>query len=471
MLRGLIPLSRCLARELKLSQRAPRTGSESRKQRRRFVRGSAAGASAFAGKSGMMRAMKNRAVRITLSAAAVLLLQACAAPARLQAVPPELSARAEIPGMPGVRYIGNGDLSELARIGVESLRKEQEYLAQQGRTGPLPPAVFLAISGGGDKGAYTAGLLNGWTAAGTRPEFKIVTGVSTGALIAPFAFLGEKYDATLTEVYTKTSPKDVLKPRSLIGGIFSDALADNAPLWALTRKFVTADLLKEVAAEYAKGRFLLIGTGDIDARRPVIWDMGKIATYGTPEALNLFVSVLMASAAIPVGFPPVMIDVEADGKHYQEMHVDGGTMAQVFAYPPSIRIDQLSAAAGLTRKRTLYVIRNARLDADWAQVERKTVNIGGRAVSSLLQTQGIGDLYRIYTTAERDGVDFNLAFIPATFNAVHKEDFDNEYMSKLYDVGYDLAVKGFPWAKLPPYFATGDAATVAATPAATPAKQ
>ena len=258
----------------------------------------------------------------------------------------------------------------------------------------------------------------------------------------------------------------MLKPRSLLGGIFSDAMADNAPLWALTRKFVTASLLKEIAAEYAKGRFLLIGTGDIDARRPVIWDMGKIATYGTPEALNLFVSVLMASAAIPVGFPPVMIDVEVDGKRYQEMHVDGGTMAQVFAYPPSIRLDQRAAAAGFTRKRTLYVIRNARLDADWAQVERKTVNIGGRAVSSLLQTQGIGDLYRIYATAERDGVDFNLAFIPATFNAVHKEDFDHEYMSKLYDVGYDLAVKGFQWAKLPPNFtAAGDLTTTAANPA------
>ena len=145
-------------------------------------------------------------------------------------------------------------------------------------------------------------------------------------------------------------------------------MADNAPLWALTRKSVTADLLKEVAAEYAKGRFLLIGTGDIDARRPVIWDMGKIATYGTPEALDLFVSVMMASASIPVGFPPVMIDVEADGKHYQEMHVDGGTMAQVFAYPPSIRIEQLSAAAGLTRKRTLYVIRNA----GWTRTGRRS---------------------------------------------------------------------------------------------------
>jgi len=403
---------------------------------------------------------------MVLCAVALSLIQACAsAPERLEAVPPELTARAEVPGMPGVRYVAGGDMSELAEIGVDSLRLERDYLAKQGHTGPLPPSAFLAISGGGDKGAYTAGLLNGWTAAGTRPEFKLVTGISTGALIAPFAFLGPNYDAILTEVYTTTSPEDVLERRSLLAGLFSDAMADNAPLWALTRKFVTADLLREVAAEYAKGRFLLIGTGDIDARRAIIWDMGKIASYGTPEALELFVSVLMASASIPVGFPPVMIDVEVDGKRYQEMHVDGGTMSQVFAYPASIRLDEETAAAGGERQRTLYVIRNSRLDPDWAQTERKTMSIGGRAVSSLIHTQGIGDLYRIYATAERDGVDFNLAFIPPSFTVPHKEDFDTEYMRQLYDVGYDLAVKGFVWAKTPPGFAPPTDAPAAAAAA------
>jgi predicted acylesterase/phospholipase RssA len=363
--------------------------------------------------------------------------------------------------MPGVRYAATGDMIEFGQLAVELIRREQAYLATQGRTGPLPPARFLAISGGGDKGAYTAGLLNGWTAAGTRPEFKLVTGISTGALIAPFAFLGEKYDATLTEVYTTTSQEDVLEPRSLLAGIFSDAMADNTPLWNLTRKFVTEDVLKEVAAEYAKGRALLIGTADIDARRAIIWDMGKIATYGGPAALDLFVRVMMASASIPVAFPPVLIDVEADGKRYQEMHVDGGTVAQVFAYPVTVRVHELTAAGG-DRERTLYVIRNARLDPDWAQVERRTMSIGGRAISSLIHTQGIGDLYRIYTTTERDNVDFNLAVIPATFNVPHEEDFNTEYMRQLYDVGYDLAAKGFTWMKGPPGLAlAGDAAATA----------
>ena len=393
---------------------------------------------------------------------ALLFIEGCSSRLeRVEAVPPELTARAEIPGMPGVRYIPGGDMTELGRIGVESVSKERAYRASQAQTGPLPPAVYLAISGGGDKGAYTAGLLNGWTAAGTRPEFKLVTGISTGALIAPLAFVGAKYDAKLKEVYTTISPEDVLERRSLLAGIFSDAMADNAPLWALTRETVTMELLKEVAAEYAKGRFLLIGTADIDARRPVIWDMGKIASYGTPEALDLFISVMMASTSIPVGFPPVLIDVEVDSRRYQEMHVDGGTMSQVFAYPVSLNVGALAQAADIDRERTLYVIRNSRLDPDWAQVERKTMSIGGRAVSSLIHTQGVGDLFRMYAAAQRDDVDFNLAFIPSTFTVPHAQDFDNAYMRALYDVGYELAAQGFPWMKVPPNFDNPSVATAA----------
>jgi hypothetical protein len=394
-----------------------------------------------------------------LSIVIVLLNQGClSAPSRLNAVPHELTAKAEIPGMSGVRFVAGGDMTEFFDLSVEGTRREQEYLASQGLNGPLPPAFFLAISGGGDNGAFTAGLLNGWTQQGTRPEFKLVTGISTGALIAPFAFLGSNYDATLKTVYTTISPKDVIKHRNLFAGVFGDAMADNAPLWKLTRKTVTADLLKAIAAEYAKGRFLLVATADIDARRPIIWNMGKIASYGTPQALDLFISVMIASASIPGGLPPVMINVQVDGKHYQEMHVDGGTMAQVFAYPSAISAKEMAAATGFSRERTLYVIRNARLDPDWAQVQRSTMSIAGRAVASLIQQQGIGDLYRIYATSQRDGVDFNLGFIPSTFDEPHKEEFDNTYMRALYDVGYAMALKGFPWQKLPPGFAPAVAA-------------
>lgn len=400
-----------------------------------------------------------RSVGFLVAASLLVAVQGCGTvPTRLAAVPTELTAKAEIPGMPGVRYVAGGDMTELGRIAIESVRIEQALLAKQGHKGSLPPAAFLAISGGGDNGAYTAGLLNGWTAAGTRPEFKLVTGISTGALIAPFAFLGPAYDATLKEVYTTISPKDVLSPRNIVEGLLGDAMADNAPLWVLTRKYVNAELLKAIAAEYAKGRFLMIATADLDARRGLIWDMGKIASYGGPKALDLFVTIMIASASIPGAFPPVMIDVEAGGKAYQELHVDGGAMAQVFAYPPAIRIKELAAEAGFTRERKLYVIRNARLDPDWAHVERKTMSIAGRAIASMIHTQGIGDLYRIYATAQRDGVDFNLTFIPGSFNFPHKEEFDNAYMRALYDVGYAWAMKGLPWVKVPPGFAPATAA-------------
>jgi hypothetical protein len=159
---------------------------------------------------------------------------------------------------------------------------------------------------------------------------------------------------------------------------------------------------------------------------------------------------MLASAAIPGAFPPVMVDVEANGKRYQEMHVDGGAMAQVFLYPPSLKVADESKRAGIRRERKLYIIRNARLDPDWAEVERRTFSIASRAISSLIQTQGIGDLYKIYAETQRDGIDFNLAYIPKTFYAPHKEDFDTDYMRKLFQTGYDLAARGYRWEKAPP---------------------
>jgi hypothetical protein len=145
-----------------------------------------------------------------------------------------------------------------------------------------------------------------------------------------------------------------------------------------------------------------------------------------------------------------MIDVEVDGRAYQEMHVDGGAMAQVFLYPPSIRAGGAAATPPVERRRVAYVIRNARLDPEWAEVERRTVSISARAISSLIHSQGVGDLYQIYSTARRDGVDFNLAFIPATFDVPHPREFDTEYMRSLYAFAYDQAVRGYPWRKAPP---------------------
>jgi predicted acylesterase/phospholipase RssA len=378
-----------------------------------------------------------------------LLAQGCSAPSRKEAVPAALTGQAEVPGLPGVRYRLT-DIETMAQEGAAALEREKRYLASTGHKGPLPPANYLAVSGGGDAGAFGAGLLNGWTKAGNRPQFKLVTGISTGALIAPFAFLGPKYDDRLKDFYTNIGPADIVEHRSLWAAITNDALADNRPLWNRVAKEVDRALLDEIAAEYDKGRLLLIATGDLDARQAVIWNMTKIASSRDPRALELFRTVMVTSAAIPGAFPPTMIDVEAGGRAYQEMHVDGGAMAQVFLYPPSLSASMPKGSAPAERKRVAYIIRNSRLDPEWAQVERQTLSIMGRAVTSLITMQGVGDLYRIYATTQRDKVDFNLAFIPKTFDAPHPHEFDTEYMRKLYAFAYGLAVNGYPWQKTPP---------------------
>jgi predicted acylesterase/phospholipase RssA len=379
------------------------------------------------------------------------LLSGCAAPGRLEAVPPAQQGAAVVEGMTtGIRYWQTDDLMLLEQDALDAYAREAKMAAAAGNNGSLPPANFLAISGGGEDGAFGAGLLVGWTESGTRPEFKVVTGISTGALTAPFAFLGPRYDAQLKAVYTTIGAKDVLEERGLLAAIFQDALADNAPLQKLVAKFVTPEMLREIAAEHAKGRSLLIGTTNIDARKPVMWNIGKIAASDNPKALELVRKILVASAAIPAAFPPMMIDVYVDGKHYQEMHVDGGASAQVFVYPPQLKLAEITQEAGITRDRRAFIIRNSRLDPDWADTKRKTLSIAQRAVSSLIQNQGVGDLYRIYTTTERDGVDFNLAFIPASFNVPLPQPFDQHYMNELYKVGYDLGRAGYHWAKAPP---------------------
>jgi predicted acylesterase/phospholipase RssA len=392
-----------------------------------------------------------------MALAVMMVTAGCAGPARQRAVPLERQDRAVIPGLsPAVRTWGAAVNPEFQAELLESVRREREFRSSSGQTGPLPPAEFLAISGGGANGAFTAGLLNGWTAAGNRPQFKAVTGISTGALIAPFAFLGPEHDATLRRFYTEITTRDILTQRSMLAALSDDALTDNAPLRRLIATLVDQKLLEAIAEEYRKGRLLLIGTTNLDAQRGVIWNVGAIATSGHPRALELVRDILIASAAIPAAFPPMMIDVEVDGQHYQEMHVDGGTVTQVFLYPPSLKVRELAEAAGVQRERRVYIIRNARLEPEWSETPRRTLSIAGRAVSSLIATQGIGDLYRTYLNAQRDGIDFNLVFIPRDFKRQSREAFDREYMQKLFDVGFETGRKGGCWTKVPPAF-EGDA--------------
>src|SRR5262249_47716628 len=206
-----------------------------------------------------------------------------------------------------------------------------------------------------------------------RPQFKLVTGVSTGALIAPFAFLGKDYDPELKEVFTTINADSVFKKRFITAAITEDALADTSPLFGFISKHLDEKMMSRIAEEYDKGRLLLIMTTDLDSARSVIWNVGAIAKEGTPEALTTIRKVLLASASIPGAFPPVMFDVDYAGKHYQELHVDGGAMAQSFLYTPGVHLKQTG------RKRVAYIIRNSRLLPTPEKVDKQTISIAGRA--------------------------------------------------------------------------------------------
>jgi Patatin-like phospholipase len=401
---------------------------------------------------GVVTSTSSSFARIAAALVVGVLLQACGSLPRLDAVPPSLTESAVIPGIANSRFWIDRDLAPFVRAAIQDDEREKATLAKAGKTSdPLPAASLLAISGGGDRGAFAAGLLAGWTASGTRPEFRVVTGISAGALIAPFAFLGSQYDGVIRSVFTSVRSEDVFHRRSLIIGLAGDGMADSEPLSRLVAEYVTPQILAAVAAEYAKGRVLEIGTTDLDAGRPVTWNMGAIAASDAPGSLELFRKIMVASTSIPGEVSPVMIDVEVGGKHFQEMHVDGGVITQVFLYPPRILIDwQRLIGRPYRRELHAYVIRNGRLEPEWSATQRHTLNVGGRAISALIQTQGISDLQRIYQTATRDGIDFNLAYIGSDFNYPRNEEFDPEYMKRLFDYAYQRSVGGYPWHKAPP---------------------
>lgn len=375
----------------------------------------------------------------------------CSIPERGDAVPRTDTDRAQPLGIPNARFYADGDTRPMVEEGVKSGAREAAALRAAGALPTqIPPAYFLAVSGGGDNGAFGAGIINGWTAVGTRPTFKMVTGVSTGALIAPFAFLGSDYDTQLREVYTTMTPDKVFRQRGLTAALFDDAMADTGPLAEVIAKYADQKMLAAIAAEYNKGRLLMIGTTDLDAQRPVIWNIGAIAASGHPGSLDLFRKILRASAAIPGLFQPVLIDVELDGKKYQELHVDGGAIAQLFLYPPSIDM----SASNIKRERRAYIIRNARLDPDYAMAERRTITIAGRAIVAMLAASGVNDVLRTYFVSQRDKVDYNLAYIGRDFEAPKKGEFDQAYMNALYEYGVRQIVEGRAWHKHPPGLAT-----------------
>ena len=393
----------------------------------------------------------NKACLITL-ALSMVLVSGCASVPKRNPLPPELADEAVIPGLVDSRIWGD-EIPHYADAWFEQTPEELQdrfpaWFAQQ--------QYYLAISGGGAGGAFGAGLLAGWTEAGNRPEFQLVTGISTGALTAPFAFLGPEYDHVLQEIYTSYGTDDLVKKRNRLSAFTSDAMFNTNELQNLISKYFDEEILEALAAEDRKGRALNIGTTNLDVERPVIWRITKIAASDHPDRLELIRKIILASASIPAAFPPVTFEVEANGQSFDELHVDGGAASQVFLYPAAIDWARVLEKVESPGSPKVFVIRNSRLDPHAAIVNRKLLPIAGRSISSLIRTQGVGDLYRIFALAERDNLDFNLAYIPASFDDVPQELFDLDWMRKLYQVGYEAGKAGYPWKKSPPMYGVGE---------------
>ncbi len=267
------------------------------------------------------------------------------------------------------------DEADALVLGIPDARAWGDSEDEFARLLPKTDGPWLAMSGGGSDGAYAAGLLTGMTQAGTRPEFAVVTGASIGALIAPYAFLGARYDEELRQQFTTITAGDIFEDRPT-----TDSLMDSWPLKRTIEKRVTPQLLKDIAAEHARGRRLLVVTTNLDAGRPMVWNMGAIAARGDDKALQLFRSVLLASASIPGIFPPVLITAESHGKEVQELHNDGTITAPFYVAPTSVL-----AGTGTVHLPTkqLYVIANAKLSQQFEPtIATDPAAVLGRSISS-----------------------------------------------------------------------------------------
>jgi predicted acylesterase/phospholipase RssA len=382
-----------------------------------------------------------------LVSASVLVTGGCATIAPRNVLPEASASQIELDGFHDIRLWGDASTRDIRAIMMADESRAGAHLSPRLER-HQQTANFLAISGGADDGAFGAGLLTGWSDAGTRPLFDLVTGVSSGALIAPFAFLGREHDNQLREIFTKYSRQDIFT-YNVSGLLEGAALVDDTPLAKLIERYVDAAFLQEVATERMKGRILLIGTTNLDTQRPVLWDMGRIAMSNNREALPLFRKILLASATLPGIFPPVRIQVRVGGQNYDELHVDGGVTRQVFIAPSVFSYVAHNQKSDTTRLR-LYVIRNGKIEPEWKPIKENMLSITQRSIATLIKNQGIGDLYRIYSITKQDGIDFNLASIPSDFGDTSSEPFDQRYMMALFDRGYDLGSRNYPWAKAPP---------------------
>jgi hypothetical protein len=397
------------------------------------------------------------ALRRLFAAALALLAGACSTLPR-SALPEALVEQATLPGMPVVRAAGGAtpDPTMMADLAL-SFEQESPEQFSPGPDGRIHYA-HLALSGGGPDGAFGAGILSGWTASGQRPVFKVVTGISTGALMAPFAFLGPGYDAVLREFYTTTDSKRIFRRLPLLRQLASgESLVDSSPLQEMIASVVDQRLLEDVAKAHRQGRRLYMGTADIDSQRFIVWNMGLIADSGSPEALALFRKVMLASSSIPIAFPPVLFEVEAEGRRYDEMHVDGAVGANVFISGGVFDFNLARIQAGREPgQEDIFIIHNGQLAPTHAVTNRRLGSIALRSLEAAGKASVLGDLFRIYAAATRSDSGYHWVTIPGEVSMSAETLFDPVLMGRLFDLGHALSKDGDFWETSPPGFGANE---------------
>lgn len=366
-------------------------------------------------------------VRVGAVVLAAVTLAACASSMLpRKALPPQLTAAATIAADQTIRYWGD----------------DPKFVATHSTVKPGGDGLvdYLTLSGGGINGAYGAGFLVGWSEKGTRPEFEVVTGISVGAMMAPLAFLGPRYDDRLKSAFLTITQQANLRVDFLSALFGAPSVLDNKLILTAIRQLVDQQVLDEVGAAHRKGRRLYIGTTNLDAQRPVIWDIGAIAISNIPNKLELVHQVILASTAVPGVFPPILLDVQAQGQEFNELHVDGGVTQQVLLMPGVYK--------GGTGIQKLYVIFNGVVEPTPSTVTKlASLNLLERAVPTLLKYLGRANLDQLANQAKRSGIAFHLTAIPAEFPEAESLLGDREWLAMLFKFGYDMGSQTNRWQK------------------------
>lgn len=362
--------------------------------------------------------------------------------------------RAEAVGAPGVRVFAD----RASAVFAGNKRVVDVYTHR---------ITYLALSGGGANGAFGAGILNGWSASGKRPQFTIVSGVSTGALIAPFAFLGSGYDPVIKDLYTSGVAKELVAGASPLKALLGDSLVGEPKLLEIVSRYTDERLLEAIAAEHKSGRRLYVLTTNLDAQRGIIWDMGEIAARG-PQALPLFRKVITASASVPGLFPPTLIDATADGRVFQEMHVDGATVSQILTAPDRLLADLRGDPKQHGGRKDLYILINGKIEPTFEVVKDATLAITGRSLSTSLKQKSLSNAVAAYDFAKRSGIGYNLVYMDRNLSEVGSYGFETNYMRGLFDYGYRMGLTGNFWRHKPPALEAPAPAAPKAAPGAPP---